>query len=245
MLVSEGFDRNETTDRRLASVLSAIAGALNTTAFYEAGFFSANMTGNVSTFSSRIATGDWIPALFYFSVVLAFISGAATSTLLINAGRRRYLSGVYAYSIMVEAVLLYALGCADLWLLTRWRVPVLVLGLAFLMGIQNAIVTRISGARVRTTHVSGIATDIGIELAIAFDIFRGCHPEDEAAHNRSKLRLHFYTIISFLTGGIVGVVIYRAIGGYLLILSAGVLLVTALTGIARSRSLKPRAGTSY
>jgi uncharacterized membrane protein YoaK (UPF0700 family) len=245
MLVSEGFDRDETTDCRLASVLSAVAGALNTAAFYEVGFFSANMTGNVATFSSRNATGEWISALFYLSVVLAFIAGAATSTLLINAGRRRYLSGIYAYSIMVEAILLYALGCADLWLLTRWRVPVLVLGLAFLMGIQNAVVTRISGARVRTTHVSGIATDIGIELATAFDIVRGRHSKDEAAHNQSKLRLHLYTIMSFLIGGIAGVVIYRATGGYLLILSAGVLFVTALTGIARSRSLKPRADTGY
>jgi uncharacterized membrane protein YoaK (UPF0700 family) len=33
----------------------------------------------------------------------------------------------------------------------------------FLMGLQNAVVTRISNARVRTTHVSGTATDIGIE----------------------------------------------------------------------------------
>ena len=39
--------------------------------------------------------------------------------------------------------------------------------------LQNAVVTHISDARVRTTHVSGMATDIGIELGTAFDILRG------------------------------------------------------------------------
>ncbi|MCP5810116.1 DUF1275 domain-containing protein, partial [Klebsiella pneumoniae] len=86
-----------------------------------------------------------------------------------------------AYSILVEACLLALLGLADIWLLTVWRPPLLILGLAFLMGLQNATVTRISDARVRTTHVSGMATDIGIELGIAFDILRGREPDVHAA----------------------------------------------------------------
>src|ERR1700733_12935132 len=63
----------------------------------------------------------------------------------ISAGRRRGLRGVYAYVILSEGALLPALGCADLWLLAKWRESTLVLGLAFLMGLQNAVVTRISG----------------------------------------------------------------------------------------------------
>jgi uncharacterized membrane protein YoaK (UPF0700 family) len=234
MLVREGIDRNETADRRLASILAAVAGALNAAAFFEVGFFSANMTGNVSTLSSRLAIGEWHTAAFYLSIVLAFILGAAGSTLMIHAGRRRTIPGIYAYSILVEAILLFALGAADLWLLEVWRTPVLVLGLAFLMGLQNAVVTRISGARVRTTHISGMATDIGIELATAFDILRGREVADVAAQNGRKLRLHLYTVLSFLLGGIAGVAIYRAIDGYLLVLLATLLLVTALSGIVRA-----------
>jgi len=40
--------------------------------------------------------------------------------------------------------LLALLGCADLWLALGLRGPVLILGLSFLMGLQNAVVTRIS-----------------------------------------------------------------------------------------------------
>jgi uncharacterized membrane protein YoaK (UPF0700 family) len=36
--------------------------------------------------------------------------------------------------------------------------------LCFIMGLQNATVTKISGARIRTTHVTGIVTNMGIEL---------------------------------------------------------------------------------
>jgi uncharacterized membrane protein YoaK (UPF0700 family) len=167
--------------------------------------------------------------------VVAFVLGAATSTLIVNEGRRRNVHAIYPYSILTEATLLALLGGADLWLLAAWRVPVLVLGLAFLMGLQNAVVTRISDARVRTTHVSGMATDLGIELAIAFEILCGREPEAESRHNRTKLRLHLYTIAAFLLGGILGVIIYRIIGGYLLILAAGLLTMIALDAIRRAR----------
>lgn len=238
MLIREGSDRNERADQALASVLAAVAGALNAAAFYAVGFFSANMTGNASTVSIRIAIGQWVTALFYLSIIMAFMFGAATSTFLINAGRRRQHAGVYAYCILLEAVLLCGLGWAGLMLMDPWRTRSIVLGLAFLMGLQNAVVTRISGAQVRTTHVSGISTDIGIELAIAFDILRGREPKDNEANNRRTLKLHLCTILSFVSGGVAGVVVYRALGDYLLIISAGILLLPALAGIARSRNIK-------
>ncbi|MCM2292498.1 DUF1275 domain-containing protein [Allorhizobium sp. BGMRC 0089] len=244
MLLQQGKARNERVDLNLACTLASVAGALNASAFYSVGFFSANMTGNVSALSDHIAIGQWQSALFYFSIVFAFIFGASVSTVLINTGRRRHIHGIYAYSVLTEAILLALLGCADLWLFGAWHTPVVVLGLAFLMGLQNAVVTRISDARVRTTHVSGMATDIGIELGIALDILRGRDRETDAAHNRSKLRLHLYTIAAFLLGGVVGVVIYQAVGGWLLIAAAILLFAIAVTGISQSRRIGDRMGSS-
>lgn len=242
MLVREGEHRNDEMDRRLASLLAAVAGGLNAAAFYAVGFFSANMTGNVSALSDHFAFAQWSAGLFYFAIVLTFIGGSALSTLLINAGRRRRMHRVYAYIILAEGLLLGILGCADLWLLDAWRAAVMVLGLAFLMGLQNAVVTRISGARVRTTHVSGTATDIGIELAMAFDIMRGREPRTERGRNWNKLRLHVYTIMSFLIGGIVGVVAYRNFGGWLLVVAGVMLFVTALATISQARNFQAPAG---
>lgn len=238
MLIRQGVDRDERIDRRLAMSLAGIAGALNAAAFYAVGFFAANMTGNVSLLSDHIALGDWVSGFFYLFVVLVFILGAVVSTVAINAGRRRHLGAIYAYCILAEAFLLALLGAADLWLLSTLRAPVLVLGLAFLMGLQNAVVTRISDARVRATHVSGMATDIGIELGMALDIARGRVLDAEAAQNRSKLLLHVYTVLAFLIGGVAGVLAYRIAGGWLLIGAAALLVTIAFSGIADVRRQK-------
>jgi len=106
------------------------------------------------------------------------------------------------------------------------------------MGLQNAVVTRISDARVRTTHVSGMATDIGIELSMLFDIARGHELHADVASYRSKLRLHVQTVLSFLVGGVVGIVVYLAIGSRLLFGTAAVLLVIALVGIRKAHVLR-------
>ena len=235
MLLRQGEARSDGVDRRLACILAAIAGALNTAAFHAVGFFSANMTGNVSSLSDHAAAGEWWVSAFYLSIVMAFVFGASVSTLLINAGRRRNIRSIYAIGILAEAILMVLLGGVELFILSIERGPVIILGLSFLMGIQNAVVTRISDARVRTTHISGMSTDIGIELSMLFDIARGRELHAEAAPYRSELRLHVQTVVSFLAGGIAGVVIYQAVGARLLFATAALLFILAANAIVRSR----------
>lgn len=234
MLVHYGSTRTQTIDRRLACTLAGVAGALNATAFYAVGFFSANMTGNVSSLSDHLALGHWHAATFYALIVLIFMVGSAASTLCINAGRRRGYRGIYALTILIEAFLLAGLGGAALWLSPAWRVPTTVLGLAFLMGLQNAVVTRISDARVRTTHVSGMATDIGIEIGILVDIMCKREPSGDVDDVRNRLLLHVETVLSFLGGGIIGLLLYRGIGSTTLEVAAIVLAAIALPAIRRA-----------
>lgn len=241
MLVQEGDGRSDVIDRRLACTLAAVAGALNSAAFYAVGFFSANMTGNVSTLSDHIAIGEWLKGGFYLAIVLTFIIGATVSTLIINRGRRIGAHGIYAVNIFIEGILLFVLGAADLSLSAPWRVPIVVLGLSFLMGLQNAVVTRLSDARVRTTHVSGMATDIGIELGMLLDIARGAELSADAAPFRSRLRLHVETILSFFGGGIVGVLLYQVLGGYMLWIAAVLLMIMAGPAILRTRHSEPQS----
>ncbi|MDR3446681.1 YoaK family protein [Dyella sp.] len=224
--------------------MAAIAGALNTAAFHAVGFFSANMTGNVSALSDRAATADWRASVFYLSIVLAFVVGASVSTLLINAGRRRRIRSVYAIGILSEALLMTTLGCTELLIGPHQKGPTLILGLSFLMGIQNAVVTHISDARVRTTHVSGMSTDIGIELSMLLDIALGREPTEQAAPYRMKLRLHTQTVLSFLAGGVVGVILYQSIGNQLLFAAAAVLFAIAGSAIIRAHTQENRVSST-
>ncbi|HTN40455.1 MAG TPA: YoaK family protein, partial [Asticcacaulis sp.] len=111
---------------------------------------------------------------------------------------------IYAYSILLEAALLLALAAADILLPAVQSGPPLVLGLSFIMGLQNAATTKISDARVRTTHVSGMATDIGLGLAALWS----ARPNSSQAIDR--LRLHLSTLTAFLVGGTIGAIGYIA-----------------------------------
>lgn len=235
MLIRQGDARTLGADTRLACALAAVAGALNAAAFQAVGFFAANMTGNVSSLSDKLALGQWAMVALFLLIVLAFVGGGVISTLLVNVGRRHEVSSIYALSVLLEGAGLVVLGCADLWLFPAERNAVLVLGLSFLMGLQNAVVTRISGARVRTTHVSGTATDIGIEVGMLIDIARGREPRDQAGIYWQRLALHAPTVLSFLVGGVAGVWIYAHIGGYLLFVAAFALCCLAAPAVLRSQ----------
>ena len=196
---------------------------MNAAGFYAVGVFSSNMTVNVSSLADHLALADLVATLPHLGLVAAFVLGAAASAVLLNAGRRRGMAHIYALSILAEAALLAGLACAVL----------LSYGLSFLMGMQNAVVTRISNARVRTTHVTGMVTDIGIELGNLLDLAwhrRGLRGRD-AEYNAGKLLLHGVTVLSFLGGGVAGVLAYRRLGPLFLFGAALLLLLLAVPGI--------------
>ena len=107
VLIREGAERTVQVDLRLASILATVAGAINTAGFQAAGWYSANMTGNVSALSQCIAFDDPL-ALLYAGIVFIFIFGAFVSAQLISFGSRHNARGAYAFSIMLEGVLLAA-----------------------------------------------------------------------------------------------------------------------------------------
>lgn len=101
---------------------------------------------------------------------------------------------------------------------------ILIVGLlSFTMGIQNAASTRISGSRVRTTHVSGVATDIGVGLAMLI----GSDVAEKAAVFR-RLWLHFSTMAAFAIGGVIGVIGYQSLESAVFALFAAPLTTLAV-----------------
>ena len=240
MLIRQGDARDSRLDRKLAFALAWVAGGLNAAAFHEVGFFSANMTGNVSALSSLLAMGQWRQALGYLAIVLSFIIGSLVSTLAIGSGLRRGIGTIYARVILVEAALLAALGLARMALDRSAGVPMLIIGLAFLMGQQNAIVTHISNARVRTTHVSGMATDIGIGLARMLDILRGKAGPADRGEITTRLSLHTGTVLSFLLGGVAGVLAWRIVGDLCFVIAGLVLAAIAATSMRRAGQTVPQ-----
>lgn len=228
MLIKVGDARSSNIDLVLAGLLSSVAGALNAVGFLIAGSFTANMTGNISAFADHIANGAVLIAFSFLGLVVAFICGAGMAALAIQAGEYRQLRSVYALAIAVEAIILLLIGTALAMPSATEHETFLVIVLSFVMGLQNAVTTMISRARVRTTHVSGMVTDIGIELAaLAGD-------EKSRQDAMPKLWLHSLTLTCFTFGGLCGALLFQIVGSWLFIISATLLLLIAVPEALRA-----------
>jgi uncharacterized membrane protein YoaK (UPF0700 family) len=99
------------------------------------------------------------------------------------------------------------------------------------MGLQNAMITKISKAEIRTTHVTGLVTDIGIELGKLFYWNFGGASGNPVRGDRQKLALLGSLLLSFLGGGVAGAVGFRHLGFVSTIPLAIVLLTLAVVPI--------------
>ncbi len=151
---------------RLAVTLATVGGFVDAVGFIIlAGMFTSNMTGNTAALGARIAESNWTDALVFLFVIGAFFAGSVISGLITIGGARWGLKSVYAMALSLELALLSAFLIAGSWMAERNLQPGLALFWlpAMAMGLQNATITQIAGAVVRTTHVTGVLTDLGIE----------------------------------------------------------------------------------
>ena len=218
----------EASETQLGLALTFVAGAINAGGFMVVGHYTSHMSGIVSAMADHAALGHGGLLLAGLVALLSFMAGAAHSAWLINFGRRLGWRGRYALPLLVEAGLLLAFGVMGALLPTELvAIPVVPL-LCFLMGVQNACITKISGARMRTTHVTGIVTDLGIEIGKL--TYWNADPRSGEARvvaDRAKMRLLAGLLASFAIGGLAGALAFARIGLAACLPLAVVLLVLA------------------
>ena len=227
-----GSERSQPYNRHLALFLAFIAGAANAGGFLAVHQYTSHMSGIVSAMADNVALGGMLAFASGVASLAAFVAGAATTAALVNWARRRRLHSEYALPLMLEAMLLLAFGLLGGHLeMLRWLFdPVTVLLLCFTMGLQNAIITKISHAEIRTTHVTGMVTDIGIELGKLIYWNRSGHlpPELEVKADRRKLLLLTALVGLFFFGGLVGALGFKHVGFIVTVPLALLLIVLAV-----------------
>ena len=214
-ITREGDARTASMNRQLAWSMAFIAGAVNAGGFLAVGRYTSHMTGVVSSIADGAALGDLAAALSFLAMMLCFLGGAGLSTVLVSYGKRHHMRSRYALSLLAEAVLLLVFGYlgARLDAKVRLGLPEATALLCFIMGMHNAVTTNISGAVVRTTHMTGNVTDLGIELA---KLFYRNSPKLQGAPviraDRGRLKLVGLLLASFLIGGTLGAIGFRHAG---------------------------------
>lgn len=232
--------RTPQANAALGTVLCFVAGATNAGGFLAVGRYTSHMTGVVSSIADNLVLGQVALVLGGVASLLAFMGGAATTAWIVNWCLRQHLSSAFGMPLLLEAVLLLIFGLfgAGINFYAGLFVPLTVLVLCFIMGLQNALITKISNSEIRTTHVTGLVTDLGIELGKLIYLNR-LPGEKKVLANRRKLRLHLTLVSSFFIGGLVGAVGFKLLGYVSTVALAALLLAL----VARPILLDIRAKT--
>ncbi|MEN9559604.1 MAG: hypothetical protein RLZZ502_815 [Pseudomonadota bacterium] len=170
--------------------LAAIAGSVNAIGllgFQHQGI--SHLTGTSTLFGLALVKFELTEAAHLFFIILSFMGGAALSGVIIDGAVLR-LGRRYSAALFIEAALLLWAMVA----LTRGNNMGHFLSSAA-CGLQNGMVSTYSGAAIRTTHVSGLFTDLGTML--------GARLRGHALDSRKAL-LFVLLITGFIVGGAVG-----------------------------------------
>lgn len=237
MFRHQGKKRTLTHNLRIATVLSFVAGIVNVTGFLSFKQLTTNVTGHFALFINDVANFNFWKGTMYFLYIFSFFFGSFLSSFLIEKFRKNKDLNIYVVPTIIEFLILMIIGfLSDSF--TNHFPDAIVCLLLFAMGLQNSFVTKISNAVVRTTHLTGLFTDLGIDVSHLF--FPELHPYKEKLKANIKLRI--YIITFFFAGGLIGGLIYSKFNLKLktLIFAALILLISLLLDNLKYKFIKTK-----
>jgi uncharacterized membrane protein YoaK (UPF0700 family) len=228
MLRHIGTKRTYAHNVRLASLLCITAGFVNAAGFLAFSVLTTNVTGHAALFAERIAMQDWKTARVVALWMFLFLAGAFISSVIVSfIGRNQRFS--YVIPIFIEIAIL--LGVAvfghnyDQSLVGK---EVFAGSLLLAMGLQNSLVSIVSGSVVRTTHLTGTFTDLGIELGQVIQK----NATDKAAL-KTRIKLRSAIIFFFMCGALGGAYLFRYFSFYAFFIPPGILTFALLSDVYR------------
>lgn len=220
MFIHQGKKRTLVHNLQIASLLSFVAGIVNIAGFLAVAHLTTNVTGHFAFFIDEVFQLNYWQSFIYLLYVLSFFVGSFFSSFLVEWISRKDINYVYIIPTAIECAIIAAIAFYGDALINSYP-DIIICSLLFAMGLQNSLVTSISDSVVRTTHLTGLFTDLGIELSQLFFYFD--NNVRTVLISTIKLRL---TIISFFfIGGIVGGIFYSTLGLKVLFLAATALVI--------------------
>lgn len=230
MLRHIGRKRNYRHNLRLAVLLCFTAGMVNATGLFAFSVLTTNVTGHAALLAHKLATGDLRSARMVGLWLLLFLAGAFFSSFCTGKIGQHKRFG-YTIPIISEITILVLVGgfgyTFDRSII---KTEYFAGSLLFAMGMQNALVSTISGYIVRTTHLTGMFTDLGIDLYTLIST-----DSKNTGSLRKKIILRLVIIFFFLAGCIVGGYSYLRLEYFSFYIPAGILVVAMFYDVFRIR----------
>lgn len=220
MFRHKGDTRTLKHNLNIASLLSFVAGIVNVAGFLSIQRLTTNVTGHFAFFVDEIFKLNFGRGFIYFLYIIFFFLGSFISNIIVEIISKKSDRLIYVIPTVVESVILLLLALSGQFLVSQ-APNLLACSMLFAMGLQNSLVTTISNATVRTTHLTGLFTDLGIELSQLF--FYKQKDQKNKLHSSIKLRLTIITF--FFLGGLLGGILYSTLKLYILAIAATVLII--------------------
>jgi uncharacterized membrane protein YoaK (UPF0700 family) len=185
----------------LASSTAFVSGVTNVVGVVAFLAFTSNITGHVANLAKHVVEQNFKEIIVFVAWLMLFMAGAFISNFIIRSLQDRSRYRAHAVPMILEIIVLlivavYGYHFYDNSMLER---EAIIGAILFAMGLQNALVSAISGGLIKTSHLTGLFTDLGSDLA------DWLHPKTEATEaikNKIIIRL---TILSFyFIGGVAG-----------------------------------------
>ncbi|RYE18331.1 MAG: DUF1275 domain-containing protein [Sphingobacteriales bacterium] len=163
--------------------------------------FTSNITGHAASLAKNMVEQNFEEILSFFIWLILFFAGAFMSNYIIRSVIHKNYYRAHAIPIIIEIVILLVVAIYghNFYAETQTEREIVIGLTIFAMGVQNGLVSTVSGGLIKSTHLTGLFTDLGAEVA------EYIHPKtgkDKLIRNKIFVRL---TVLAFyLVGGLVG-----------------------------------------
>jgi uncharacterized membrane protein YoaK (UPF0700 family) len=208
----------------LASSTAFVAGSTNVAGVIAFLAFTTNITGHVANLARHVAENNWHEMTLFFVWLLLFFLGAFISNFLIRSASNKSYYWAHSRPIIIEIiVLLFVAVYGDkFYAESQTEREIIICAIIFSMGLQNSMVSTVSGGLIKSSHLTGLFTDLGGDVS---EWFHTIAKKREVVKNRIYVRL---TILAFyFLGGLAGGYFFNAYG-FVIFYFIPVILLTIL-----------------
>jgi uncharacterized membrane protein YoaK (UPF0700 family) len=201
-------DRTNRENIQLGVLTAFSAGMVNVISVIIFFAFTSNITGHFAILAEEISKGNWYQVLVVFGWISLFFLGNFTANLIVINFNKTNAYLAHSLPIVLEIICLLTVGTYTQFYYreTLLETELMVSLMLFAMGLQNGLTATISNAAVKTTHLTGLTTDLGILTSMFTQKEYRDRPE-----LRDKMRLLLSIMVSYVVGGVSAGLIYLTI----------------------------------
>lgn len=229
----------------LWTLLSFKAGYLNAAGFLATGKFVSHVTGFGTQAGISLAHEDYAFGIELLIIPIAFIFGSSVPAWVLE---RKYDEKTIPPYPIVQGMITFLLLALAILGITGWLGTfatreddlhdILLIGvLCLVCGMKNGLTTWATFGKIRTTHVTGLSTDIGLNLPKFFRKSKSRFPEEIRVN-----QVRIATLLSFSTGSLISafVIPRTEYYGFLLpaVLSVGIFVISLVSYRRLSKSVQ-------